>query len=84
MTSKKSITIDEHLRPFAHDAVARLNYLFPDVRFEFFREKIEIQSAEPFNDEKLQHEISYALYRAKIRSEGTANRALLYAAVFGR
>lgn len=84
MTSKKSITVDEHLRPFAHDAVARLNYLFPDVQFEFFHEKIEIQSAEPFNEEKLQYEISYALYRAKIRSEGTTNRALLYAAVFGR
>ena len=81
---EKSIMFGEHLRPFANDAVARLNYLFPEIQFEFMGEKIEMQSAKSFDSDQLQHEISYALYRAKIRNEGTANRAALYSAVFGR
>jgi hypothetical protein len=58
--------------------------LFPEIQFEFIGEKIEMQSEKPFDNEQLQHEISYALYRAKIRNEGAANRAVLYSAVFGR
>lgn len=81
---KKTINIDNYLRPFADDAVARLNYLFSDIRFILVKDTIEIQSDQPVEEEKLSQEISYTLYRAKIRHEGSANRAALYSAVFGR
>ncbi len=81
---KEVIQIDEVLRPFSNEAVARLNYLFSEVRFVVVGDTIEVMSDRTLAIEGLQQEISYALFRAKIRHEGSANRSALYSAVFDR
>ncbi len=80
---QNTFCVDDFLRPFVNDAVARLNYLFPGVRFQVVEGAILMQSDHPLENDILSKEISYALYRAKIRNEGLANRSALYAAVFG-
>lgn len=81
---KEVVQIDVALRPFSDEAVARLNYLFSEVRFVVVGDTIEVWYDRTLEVAELSQEISYALFRAKIRHEGSANRLALYAAVFGR
>ena len=78
---KNTFEIESSLRPFANDASARLNYLFLGVQFIVQGNAIEMRSDHPLEGDELSQEISYALYRSKIRHEGMANRSALYSAV---
>jgi len=78
------VSVDLTVLPFASDAIARLSYLFPKISFSASSGIIEVECTEAFDISEVRKEVRYALYRSKIRAEGTENRNALFAAVFER
>lgn len=81
---EKKFVIEDFLLPFVEEASVRLRYLFPDVEFRVVDDTIIVRSSDAKKEASLAEEVNYALYRAKIRNDGIANRAALYSAVFNK
>ena len=79
MIETHSFPYDPALEPFVQDALMRLRYLHPSVRFSHTKDKIV--TSEHSDIEALQRDIAYTLYRSKIASEGSALRNSLLATV---
>jgi hypothetical protein len=79
---RQNLKVDPDLQPFIQEASARLRYLFPKVEFYATSDTIEFELENPATISEIREEINYALYRAKVRSDGIANRTALYSAVF--
>jgi hypothetical protein len=77
------IEIPENMRPYADATIARVSYLWPDVAFEFLVDSIKATAAANQDLTKLNRDLRYGLYRAKIQSEHKELKDSLYRAVFG-
>ncbi len=78
------LSIPEYLLASSPNAIARLQYLLPDITFRWDDTELVCFGPEATNWADVRQEIYYTMYRAKIRNEGAAQRAALFDAVFGR
>ena len=76
------LLIPEHLMSFGPEAMSRLQYLVPEVSFSLNKSKLVCFGPEETDWAAVRQEVYYTLCRAKIRSEGAAQRMALYDSVF--
>lgn len=76
MGTSISVAISEPCQPYVAQALVRLSYLHPDVRFECTDHIILVE----FNGEPTfpTQEITYQVYREKIYQESLPMRELMY------
>jgi hypothetical protein len=82
-TAGFKLSIPEHLVASSPDAIARLQYLLPDIAFECDGTEVVCFGPEDADWAVVRQEVYYTMYRAKIRNEGAAQRTALFDAVFG-
>ena len=82
--TEMKLSIPEYLLASCPSAIARLQYLLPNIEFQWDSTELICIGPEDTNWADVRQEIYYTMYRAKIRNEGAAQRVALFDAVFGR
>jgi hypothetical protein len=82
--SKYRLDISVEQRPFLNSAIARIGYLFPEIRINVREGYLDIALPEHIEFEGLKKQLLYTIYREKIREEGKDSRQALHLAVFGQ
>lgn len=79
LDNQVKIPPDPSFHAAAEEAIGRLRYLYPKVTFELHADHIAFQDQD--DDGALRRDVAYAVYRAKIASDGRPFRELLHRAV---
>lgn len=75
--------VPSHLQPHVQEALPRLGYLLSGVTIDYDGECLICVGSDNVHWDVICQEISYALFRAKVRAEGADQRATLFKVVFG-